>query len=109
MLDSLFVVQPHPTSKLGFRDNFTDVLENKLVRSQIGLGAKAITLLLRLNDGNISKLLSLEALVSTVGTAATVTHAFDLGSAVDAVRVLSARQVFRDSRFWKKMSERERR
>lgn len=93
MLDALFVVLPHATSELRLVDHLSDVLEDELVRPQVGLSAKPVALLLGLYDGNFCVLLSLKPLILALCSAAAISNAFYLGRTVDAIRVLPARVI----------------
>ena len=85
VLDTIFIVEPHAATELRLGNDFSDVLEYELVRSQVGLGAEAVPFLFRLDDSNICIFSSLESLVLAIGATAAVTDAFNLGCAVDAV------------------------
>lgn len=85
MFDTLFIVLSHAASKWTLGNDFAQVLEDELLRSQGGLSPKAIAFLFRLDNGDICIFSSLESLILTIWTTAAVAYAFDFGCAVDAV------------------------
>lgn len=94
MLDPFFIVLPHAPSEMPLMDHLADVLEDKLLRSQVGFGAQAISFLFRFYDGHIGVFLSLKPLVLTFSATAAISYTFDLGCAVDTIRILATSQIF---------------
>lgn len=99
MFDLLLIVESHTAPKLSLGNDFTDVLEDELVRSQIGLGTEPIAFLFGLDDGDIGIFLSLESLILAVRATSAITHALYLGGAVDAVGIFPASSIFGDGGF----------
>jgi hypothetical protein len=85
MLDALFVVLLHSSSKDVFADHFTNIFENEIVRPEISVGTKPESLLLRFDDRNVSILFALETPILTTSTARTVANTLHLGGTIDAV------------------------
>ena len=94
MLNPFSIVLSHAPSEVAFIDHLADVLENKLVRSQVGLGTETVPLLFGFDDGYIGVLFSLKSLILTFRATATVAHTLDLGRAVDTIRILTTCQIF---------------
>lgn len=98
MLNPFFIVLAHASPKISFIDHLTDVLENKLVRSQVGLGTKAKPLLVGFDDGDISVLPSLKSLILAFGATAAIIYTFNLGRAIDTIRVFTTRMILANCR-----------
>jgi len=75
----------HPATEGVFANDFANIFENKVVGTQVSIGAKAKTLFLgkKYRDGGI--LLALKALILTFRPAFAVADTFNLGGSIDAV------------------------
>jgi hypothetical protein len=89
VFDPFFIVLSRASPKLGLVDDFADILENELVRSQISLGTETEPFLFCLDDRDICILSALKSLILAFSAAAAVTHALDFGSAIDTIRIFS--------------------
>jgi len=80
----------HPPVEGVFANNLTNVLENKVIGTQISVSTKTKALFLCQKDCDGGILLALKALVLTFGSAFAIADAFDLCGSVDAVRLFTA-------------------
>jgi len=76
----------HSSTEGVFSNDFANVFENKVVGTQISIGAKAKTFFLCLKNRDCGILLVLKAFVLTFGPAFTIADAFNLCGSVDAIR-----------------------
>jgi hypothetical protein len=93
VFDPFFIVLSHASPELSLVDDFADILEDELMRSQISLGTETEPFLFRLDNRDICILFALESLILAFSTAAAVTHALNFGSAIDTIRIFSTCQI----------------
>lgn len=89
MLDPFLIVLSHAPPEICLVDHLSDVLENKLVRSQVELSTETKPLLVGFDDGHIRVFPSLESLILAFGAAAAIIYTFNLGRAIDTIRVFT--------------------
>ena len=53
MFDTFLIILDHAFAKSGFRDSFTNILEDEIVRPQLNVCPEAVALFLSLDDGYI--------------------------------------------------------
>lgn len=104
MLDTFLVILVHAAAEGGLRDDFTNILENKFIRLEVGVGAKAISLLLRLDDRDIGVVLLLKALILACGSTPAISGTFHLGGAIDTVRIFTAGMIALGDRIYRTWS-----
>jgi hypothetical protein len=79
----------HPSAEGVFTNDLTNVLENKVIGTQISVSTKSKTLFLCLENRDCGILFVLEALILTFWPAFTIADTFDLCSSVDAIRLFT--------------------
>lgn len=90
VLDALIVVLNCAAAELNLINHFTNVFVNEVMGVDVGISSQTVAFLFSLEYCDWGICTSLEALVLASGPAAAVTHALNLGSAIDTVRVFSA-------------------
>lgn len=94
MLDALLIILDRATAERRLIDNFSYILENKIVGVQIGVGTQTIAFFLGLDNRDLCELFLLEALVLAVWSAMTlIVETFDFRESVNAVGVFAASMV----------------
>lgn len=94
MLDALLVILNCSLSKGGLIDNLADILENKVIHAQVGIGAQPVSFLVGFDDGDISILPALETLVLASSPTRTISiDTFELRRAINAIGVFSTGKI----------------
>jgi hypothetical protein len=86
MPDPLLVILNGPLSKRRLIDHFADVLENEVVRLQVGIRSQSESFLVGLDDRYIGVLFPLKTLILTSSTTGAVSvNAFHFSCPIDAI------------------------
>ena len=90
VLDALIIVLDSASAELNLINHFTNVFINEVMGVDVGISSQTVAFLFSLEYCNLGICPPLEALVLASGPAAAVTHALNLGGAIDTVRVFAA-------------------
>lgn len=93
MLDPIFVIFDHALAEGLLGDDLANILEDEIIWLEVGIGAKAITFLLRLDDRDVGVELLLEALILAASSTPAISGAFHLGGTIDTIRIFTTGMV----------------